>query len=139
MGTCILGAFRRELGNGGISSTDCGNEVGVMGNPVTGTRALTGCQLNNQLQAQRFASGCGLVLSHSHATGTAVFVPGKTPLVGNLVKYSSTRGACTARCLQQASHHELCDKSSGQSCCKSICSPGICSNGGNWGVRPGAL
>jgi hypothetical protein len=35
-------AFWRDLGSGVISSTTHGNVVGVMGNTVTRTRALTG-------------------------------------------------------------------------------------------------
>jgi hypothetical protein len=83
-------AFWRELGSRGILSTAHGNLVGVMGNSVTRTRALTGFHLNKRLRAQRFASAASLACSCSLTTGAAVFVAGMTPTVGNLVKYSST-------------------------------------------------
>jgi hypothetical protein len=44
-------AFWRELGSRGISSTAHGNVVGVMGNSVTRTRALTDFHLNKRLRA----------------------------------------------------------------------------------------
>jgi hypothetical protein len=90
-------AFWRELGSGGISSTAQGNVVGVMGNSVTHTRALTGFHLNKGSWAQRFASVASLAHSRSLTTGTTIFVAGMTPMVGDLVKFSSTWGACTAR------------------------------------------
>jgi hypothetical protein len=83
-------AFWRELGSGGISSTAHGNVVGVMGNSVTCTRALTGFHLNKLLRAQRFASVASLACSHSLATGAAVSVADMTPTVGNVIEYSST-------------------------------------------------
>jgi hypothetical protein len=97
VGNLYTCAFWRKLGSGGISSTAHGNVVGVMGNSVTRTRARTGFHLNKQLRAQRFASVASLARSRSLTTGAVVFVAGMTPTVGNLVKYSSTWGACTAR------------------------------------------
>jgi hypothetical protein len=89
-------AFQMELGSRGISSTAHGNVVGVMGNSVTCTRALTGFHLNKQSWAQRFTSAASLARNRSLTTGTAVFVAGMTSTVGNLVKFSSTWGTCTA-------------------------------------------
>jgi hypothetical protein len=97
IGNLYTHAFWRELGSRGILSTAHGNVVGVMGNSVTLTRAQTGFHLNMRLRAQHFASAASLACSHSLTTGTAVFVAGMTPMVGNLVKLSSTWGACTAR------------------------------------------
>ena len=54
-------AFWRELGSRGISSTAHGNVVGVMGNSVTRSRALTGFHLNKHLRARGFAPASSLV------------------------------------------------------------------------------
>ena len=96
IGNLYTHAFWRELGSRGILSTAHGNLVGVMGNSVTRTRALTGFHLNKRLRAQRFASAASLARNRSLTTGTAVFVAGMTSTVGNLVKFSSTWGTCTA-------------------------------------------
>jgi hypothetical protein len=96
-GNLYTRAFWRELGSRGITSTAHGNVVGATGNSVTCTRALTDFHLNKRLQAQHFASAASLARSRSLITGAAIFVAGMTPTVGNLVKFSSTWGACTAR------------------------------------------